>query len=246
MSKNPAGSLRVAEPEIAASDARHPFSTEQLVAIFNAPLYRGCRDDELGYATPGPNVVRRARFWVPLVGLFSGLRLNELCSLEVNDAALRDGVDCLVVQPDAEGVKQLKTKAAARVVPVHPELRRCGLLNYVAETRAAGHRRLFPELRPDRRGYHSDAFQKWLARYLRKASASAPRTSFHSFRHNFRDAVRESGANRDAVLALGGWAAGGTEETYGGGLRPRTLAAVMSGIEYPDLDLSHLWKGDQA
>ncbi len=139
--------------------------------------------------------------------------------------------------------KKLKSDAARRSVPLHPELRRCGFPEYVEGMRASGERRLFPELKPDRRGYYSDAFQKWFTRFLRKAGAATPRTSFHSFRHNFRDALREAGAGRDAVLALGGWAAGGTEEIYGGGLSPRSLAAVMSKVEYPGLDLSHLSAG---
>ncbi len=79
-------------------------------------------------------MVRRARFWVPLIGLHSGLRLNEICSLGVDDVAPRDGVDCLIVRPDAESGKLLKTRAAARVVPVHPELRRCGLLGLRYQT----------------------------------------------------------------------------------------------------------------
>jgi hypothetical protein len=43
--------------------------------------------------------------------------------------------------------------------------------------------------------------------------------------------------SRDAVLALGGWSAGGTEEIYGGGL----LNARLSMVKVQDLlDLSYL------
>jgi hypothetical protein len=42
------------------------------------------------------------------------------------------------------------------------------------------------------------------------------------------------------VLALGGWSAGGTEELYGGGMRPSTLARAITKVHYPGLDLSHL------
>ena len=45
---------------------------------------------------------------------------------------------------------------------------------------------------------------------------------------------------RDAVLALGGWAAGGTEVIYGGGLRASTLAREVAKVRYPGLDLGHL------
>ena len=45
---------------------------------------------------------------------------------------------------------------------------------------------------------------------------------------------------RDAVLAMGGWKSGGTEELYGGGLRPSTLAREIAKVRYEGLDLSHL------
>jgi len=46
--------------------------------------------------------------------------------------------------------------------------------------------------------------------------------------------------SRDATLAMGGWKSGGTEELYGGGLRPATLAREIAKVHYPGLDLSHL------
>ncbi len=107
--------------------------------------------------------------------------------------------------------------------------------------RDAGHDKLFPELKRDRRGYYSDPFQKWFSRFLGKAGAKAPRTSFHSFRHNFRDALREADVSREATLALGGWAGQGVADTvYGGGLRPSTLAREIRKVRYEGLDLRHL------
>ena len=84
-------------------------------------------------------------------------------------------------------------------------------------------------------------YQKWFSRHLDKVDARAPRTSFHSTRHNFRDQLREVEAPRDVVLALGGWAGnGGTDDVYGGGLRPGTLARWVQKFKYDGLDLSHV------
>ncbi len=241
--RNPAVGLRVAEPEVHASEARRPFSTRQLRRMFDAPLYRGCVDDQQHYAEPGPNVVRRWRFWLLPVGLFAGLRLNEACSLRVADLERRDGVWCFVVRPDREEGRRLKSRSASRVVPVHPALVGMGLLCYADEVRAGGDRMLFPELEPDRRGYRADRAQRWFGRFMEKAGAKEPRTSFHSSRHCFRDQLREVGAPRDVVLALGGWAGGGgTDDAYGGGLRAGTLHQWISKIEYEGLDLSHLYQ----
>ena len=50
-------------------------------------------------------------------------------------------------------------------------------------------------------GRFSDPFQKWFGRFLAKAGATAPRTSYHSF----RDALREAQASDEIVDALLGW-----------------------------------------
>ena len=43
LARNPMRGLRLPD-DVAKRDKRHPFSDEQLRAIFNAPLYRGCLD----------------------------------------------------------------------------------------------------------------------------------------------------------------------------------------------------------
>lgn len=237
--KNPAVGLRVAGTEVSKREARRPFSPEQLRRIFNAPLYVGCVDDEANYAHAGSNHPRRARFWLPLLSLFHGLRLNEAAQLHVADIVEVEGVHVIKVEP-GEG-KRLKSDAARRFVPAHPEVVRLGFLDYVRDIRSRGETRLFPELRPDNRGYLSDHVQKWFARFLVKAGAKAPRTSFHSFRHCWRDALREAGVSQERVDLLGGWAGNGsTGAIYGEGLRPKTLALEVAKVRFPGLDLSHL------
>ncbi len=222
--RNPAIALRVAEP-VDARDARQPFSPDQLRLIFaGAP-----------YAADAP---RAAKFYVPLVALFTGARLNEICQLGVDDVATRDGVPVVLIR--AGGGRSVKTAAARRVLPVHPELVKIGFLAFAEAQRSAGHDRLFPELKLDARGHYADAFSKWFARSLRAAGANRPRTSFHSFRHNFRDALREADVSREAVNDLGGWAGGGVADNYGAGLRPATLAREINKIKYLGLDLRHL------
>jgi integrase len=228
MDRNPATKLQVAV-ETRKKDRWSPFSTKQLKTIFNAPLYTGCKDDEAGYDVPGPNRPRRGRFWVPLLALFTGMRLNVCCQLDVADVAKLDGVWVIYIREDSESGaddKRVKSDAGQRFVPVHPELVRIGFHKYVQERKKAGDAKLFPELPRGKNGYYSDPFGKWFGRFLKKAGAKAPRTSFHSFRHSYRDALREAGISPERVRALGGWAggSGGAEEIYGGGFKASTLA----------------------
>ena len=222
--RNPAEALQIAQP-MDPRDARRPFSIEQLRLIFAASPFVP-RDD------------RGALFWAPLISLFGGLRLGEICQLQTEDVTTRDAVPVILVRPAPDG--RLKTKAARRTVPVHSELVAIGFLDHVARQAAAGHARLFSELGLDHRGYRTNAIQKALNRQIERAGAKGDRQSFHSLRHTWRDALREGGVSRDATLAMGGWKSGGTEELYGGGLRPSTLAREIAKVHYVGLDLSNL------
>jgi integrase len=249
MDRNPAVGLKLPDPTL-RREKRLPLSTAQLRAIFSAPLYTGCQDDGHGYARPGDSRPRNARFWIPLVGLFSGLRLNEACQLDVADIKIIDGVACFVVtaSSDAKATdKRLKTASSERIVPVHPELIALGFMTFVAARRAAGDQKLFAEVGMGATGYRSTTFSAWFARFVDKAGANSDKTCFHSFRHVFRDALREARVDRDIALTLGGWSrpggSGGSasvSDAYGSGYRVATLFEAIGQVRYPDLDLSHL------
>ena len=249
MDRNPANGLRVPDAAL-RRDKRLPFSTAQLRAIFTAPLHTGCRDDGHGYAAPGNCRPRNARFWIPLISLFNGLRLNEACQLDVTDVRLIEEVPCFVITEASAGSatdKRLKTASSARVVPIHPELVALRFMDFVVERRRAGEIKLFGEVGLGATGYRSTTFSAWFTRFTGKAKARSNKTCFHSFRHNFRDALREARIERDIALALGGWSAPGgsgssasVSDACGSGYRVATLFEAISRVSYPDLDLSHL------
>lgn len=227
-----------------AGERRRPFTSAELTAIFRSPLFTGCQNDGAGYDTPGEQHPRRGRFWVPLLGLFAGLRLNEACQLRTEDVREVDGVPVLYIRAEAEG-QRLKTAAAERRVPLHPELVRCGFLHLVSDKRAAGEARLFPELPAGKLGNYSDPFSKWFGRFLERAGVTARGAVFHSFRHTFRDRMREAGIPREVADVVGGWKGGSGSasegDRYGAGLSAVTLAQHVERITYPGLDLNHLY-----
>lgn len=246
LDRNPLKGLKLPDP-VKKRDKRNPFSTDQLRRIFDAPIYTGCRDDENGYAVPGNQHPRRARFWVPLIALFSGLRLNEICQLEVSDIRVIDGISCFRVASGLSQTgdeKRVKTNASERIVPVHDELIRCGFLAFAESQRLCGETDLFPELPFGHLGYRSTAFSRWFSRFLENAGAAAPLTCFHSFRHNFRDGLRAAKIDRDVALLLGGWTTDGkgtaVADNYGSGYQPRALTEALNAVRFPALDLDHL------
>jgi integrase len=244
--RNPCSGLRVPD-SVSRRDKRLPFSTSQLIALFSAPLYVGCRDDGHGYAVPGHERPKGARFWIPLVSMFGGLRLNEACQLDVADVRRIEDIDCFVVterSDEEDNDKRLKTSASERVVPVHKTLIDLGFLTFVNERRLAGETKLFSEVGMGATGYRSTTFSAWFRRFATRAGANSRKTCFHSFRHGFRDAMREARIDRDIALALGGWTgasgSASVSDAYGSGYRVATLKEAIDRVHYDGLDLTHL------
>ena len=211
--KNVASDLTIMNP-VKKKDRWNPLSLDQLQKIFSAPLYTGCKDGERNYAFPGPNRPRRGRFWVPLLSLWTGMRETECCQLLVSDITKKDGVDVILVRKGGGGAeikKRVKTAAGERFVPIHPELEKIGFMNLVEGLRKKGEVKLFPELKADKYGYYGDHLGRWFRNFLTKSGAAANDTSFHSLRHNYRDALREADISGERVTALGGWAGSGGE-----------------------------------
>jgi len=245
--RNPARGLRLPD-EVARRDKRHPFSPHQLKLIFDSPLYTGCADGERGWETPGPDRPRNARFWVPLIALHSGMRLNEICQLDVADVRMIEGVTCISVTKTSligSTDKSLKTTVSERVIPLHPTLLGLGLVAYTEQLRREGQTKLFHDIDIGSRGVRAVAFSKWFTRFLRSCGASRERTSFHSFRHNFRDELRAARIDHELAMALGGWVGGrslasAASEAYGHGHRVDALHEAISRLRFSECDLSHV------
>jgi len=249
LDRNPARGLQLAET-VHPQDRRKPFEPWQLRRIFRAPIYTGCKDEGQGYAVVGDTIASGARYWVPLICLFSGMRLNEACQLDVTDVRELEDVLCFVItESSLSGTrdKSLKTKSSERIVPAHPMLLDLGLEALAQRKRQEGATKLFDDLPPGKRGFRSVAFSRWFSRFLVSVNAASERTCFHSFRHGFRDAARNAQIDRDIALRLGGWITGGshseTADDYGAGYRPTILFDAISKVSFPDLDLTHLKAG---
>ena len=107
--------------------------------------------------------------------------------------------------------------------------------------------KLFEEIDPGVRGKRAVAFSKWFTQFARACGAYRPRTSFHSFRHNFRDALRAARIDHDIAMVLGGWATGSNarsaSENYGSGHRVAALFDAISRLQFLDIDLTHIQLG---
>lgn len=227
--------FRVAAPRRSRRQLREAFDREQLEAIFGHRTF----------TRPDPR--KPGKFFVPILALWTGARLNELLQLEVDDVVEEDGVPAIWVR-DGEG-KRLKTPGARRIVPLHPAIVDAGFLDHVEAMRAGGQQRVFPDCRMGEDGYYSSPYSKWFARLLRQVGAKTQKHGFHSFRHTFADACREAGVPNERMRAMAGWAGGaGTDAHYGSGFQVRTLYEEVRKLQYCDtsLTLPMGTRGDQS
>ncbi|KFG69397.1 hypothetical protein JH26_11295 [Microvirga sp. BSC39] len=87
----------------------------------------------------------------------------------------------------------------------------------------------------------SGAFQKRFNTFRHRIGVTDPEGVFHSFRHTWRDALRQARVAEEVAQQLGGWKGAGEDKRYGMGLSVRAKFEDMKRIEYPDLDLTHLY-----
>jgi integrase len=169
------------------------------------------------------------------------MRLNEICQLNVTDVSQTDTGTWFIRVDDSSDDKNVKNQFSKRDIPLHPELIKIGFLDFL-KLRAHKGSKLFPDLRRSERGYHSERMSRWFNEGFLRNVAKTPTTSFHSFSHSFRDALRCINAPPDVVQGLGGWRMEeGESARYGKGLRADKLAPWIERIAYEGLDLSHLY-----
>lgn len=226
-----------------AKDERDPFSIEELRTIFAAPMFTGCLTARR-WSETGPLIQRSAgRYWVPLIGLFTGARSGEIIQLYTSDVREEHGVLFFDINKLEED-KRVKTKNGKRLIPVHPTLVDLGLLDHVALRKREGQLRLFPEMKMGSDGYYSSPFSKHFGRFLKSIKVKSKKNAFHSFRHSFEDACRNSDVGPEVRDTMQGHGASGMAGRYGRGFFLEKLDREMKKLRYDGLDLSHLMPAD--
>ena len=145
------------------------------------------------------------RIYIPLIGLLSGMRLNEIAQLYIDDIHLEYGVPCFRVDTTHEDQK-LKNRKSRRLVPIHSKLIELGFLEYVKKLKTNNEKRVFPQLYYTNNKGYGQAFSKkfnnpnfkkeWIKE--EKLNNSKIKVDFHSFRHTF--ASKLIGEVKDSIV----------------------------------------------
>lgn len=181
---------------------------------------RALRADELSRLFHGPELqackldgARAHMWWLPVVAFYTGARVNELAQLNPQVDVQQDaesGIDYLVIDEktaaDPRIKKSVKT-GEARLVPLHPELRAAGFLEYVQGVRDAGHQLMFPAWKPINKRASVQA-ERWFRDLLRDTGLRDETPGqcvlgMHTFRHTLLTLAANSEPPVDAGSITG-------------------------------------------
>jgi integrase len=93
--------LTIARKAAKESEEREAYSSEEIGRLLASPLYGDTPRARASYQK------HPEHYWIPLIGLFSGMRLNEICQLHVEDIEGSWGE-----VTNAEGTRKLKNLAS--------------------------------------------------------------------------------------------------------------------------------------
>jgi integrase len=176
-----------------------PFTSEELKQIF-AP------EHFVPWAKDLPH-----RWWGPILGLYTGARVNEIAQLYLDDVRQVDGVWGLFVWKKDRNQK-IKTKSSIRFIPLAQPVLDAGFLEFVEDMRKTGHPRLFPHLpagtrkdgKPNGLGYGRQLSRQFSA-YLKQFGIEKG-TAFHAFRHTMSTALAEAFVPATTIALITGHA----------------------------------------
>jgi len=143
-----------------------------------------------------------ASFFVPIVAIHTGMRLEEICQLRLEDVYKEGTVDIIRVTISKE--TKLKTVTSQRIVPIHENLKRVGFLEYCNYMKKQKKERVFWDLTKSRDGYGRN-IGRYFMEYLRKVGVYEFQSKvFHSLRHSFITNLLQNGVREEVVNGLCG------------------------------------------
>ncbi|AFL69389.1 site-specific integrase [Sulfurospirillum barnesii] len=209
-------------------DDRLPFNPEEIRIIFEAIK---------PFQTKKPHL-----YYVTFIGLYNGLRLNEICQLHIEDIKKVKDIWCFDINEDinsqGELVKSVKNEPSKRIVPMHPKLVELGFLDYYRSIVTDKHTRVFPLLTKQRDGY-GKVITNFFTKLQSSMIANQNKKVFHSTRHNFIQKLKNARVDDHLRKAITGRSDDDIDyDSYGDGILLEELLEAVQKVSYPELEHS--------
>ena len=203
-------------------DERDRFSEKELKEIFSKQNYLHLTKVEKD---------SYSKYWVPLIGCFTGMRCGEICSLYLDNVKEIKGNHrnkrwCFdILEEPNRPDKKLKNQSSRRIVPIHDTLIDLGFIDFIKLLKKDPERkRVFEELEYREGTYIRSISRFWNNRYLPLLGIKTDKNGFHSFRHSVIDHLKQLGVEPHFINELVGHSHGNIDlDRYGKRYNPDIL-----------------------
>ncbi len=194
-------------------DNRRAFTVDELRRLFSSPLFMErtlSQSDE-------------AAAWFLALAAFTGARTKEIATAPAKLVQVGE-VWCLDLRQSGK-----KTRAAARLVPLIPELIQMGILGWAKRQAEAGRGLL--ELADNPRS--GAAWSKYLNRYIGEHVLESPDLVLYSLRHSFRQMLRAANIGDELANKVFGHEGGSVGAGYGRALSEQEAVLMVTSVKAP-------------
>ena len=208
-------------------DRRGEFTEDDLHLIFNPKTYLPAIFDN---PTGRENTIQYPHYFVPILGVLTGCRLEELCMMRTEHIKKVNGVWVYCIREEGEYGEEkttVKNPYSERDIPLHPVLvETLGFVRYVKHIKKLGHERVFHELTQVAGRYSHNFGRFFNEKYLKKIGLKngGRKLSFHSFRHSVETICTNKNVNPRYIDFLQGHSQKGMGgNVYMKGVKPDVL-----------------------
>jgi integrase len=220
--------LKIKETKNSKSKHR-PYTSDEITKVMS---YKPTRSNEA-------EKIRIDAYWFPKVALYTGMRLNEIAGLTVNDFKQENDIHYINLFD-----KDLKTETSERHIPIHSKLVDLGFLDFVEQRKKDKQKVLFNQIRAGKKIAGKDGWgvtiSKWYNLNLvkkigvdkREEKANNKLVDFHGLRHTFLSKFKELGICDNLVKQIAGHGKGDdiTFDVYGSEVTTK-ISALKQTIE---------------
>ena len=156
------------------------FTDEELKQIFDKTNYSFL--DKSNY------------FWLPILALYTGARIEELASLKTNQIKQEEEIYFIELE-------KAKNFNSIRKIPIHQKLIELGFIKYFEKVKDK--EQLFPELKDGKNGFSKNCSRRF-GFYLDKILIKDEQKVFHSFRSTFINRMTLLNIHPSIIMAIVG------------------------------------------